>query len=949
MNELHSLLKRQLRRFTSETEPSIEETDFLRAINDAYWQFDADRRMLEHSLELTSQELLERNAELSRVNTDLEMRVAARTAELSNSEARFRGLFEHAPVSIWEEDFSAARQYIDDLRAAGIVDFPAYFEAHPEAVAECAKQVKIVDVNRATLEMYQAESKAQLLADLSKVLGPESLVPFMGQLLALARGETSFESETINYTLRGDRRVIFLRLTVAPGCEDTWDRVFVGISDITKRREAENALGAERDLLQSLMDNIPDTIYFKDTASRFTRINRAQAKVLGVAVPEEAVGKTDLDFQETDLARSFYEEEQRIIETGEPLINRIEFNPTPDGKRRWFSATKVPIKNPEGSVIGIAGISRDITERKQVDEKLAASEAELRTLFGAMQDVVIVFDREGRYVQVAPTSTDQLYQSPQEMLGKTVFDVLPQALAQTIHDAIQEALRTRELIHVEYALPLRGGEEEVWKDAAVSPLTQDTVFWIARDITERKRAEEALHESQERFRSLSEAAFEGLMIHDRGIILNANQAFADLFGFHNPDELIGRNGFEILPLTAESREKIKSNIERSLPGASEIEVVRGDGSTFPAETQGRDIIYKGRKVRVVAMRDITARKQNEETIRHQNEMLASLHQITLALLRYREIDQLLNALVELSAKFLDAPYVEIMLADGNALVVKAATQNQPRLRGERVGRGDALLSWQAFDTHEPAVLSDYASWSHRRAIYDEFLLHAVADFPILNDDQCLGVLALGRDKPDYEFTLDQIQFGRLFANLTALVLDNAQLREALREQSIRDPLTGLYNRRYMEEALQQHLSRVTRHLHPLGTIMVDIDHFKRINDTYGHATGDALLRELGKLLKNHVRNEDIACRYGGEEFMLIMPDASLEIAHQRAEFLRQEAKKLRVQDAGQSFEGITLSLGVAIYPQHGRTKESVLRAADAALYRAKQEGRDRVVVAEGAQ
>jgi len=175
------------------------------------------------------------------------------------------------------------------------------------------------------------------------------------------------------------------------------------------------------------------------------------------------------------------------------------------------------------------------------------------------------------------------------------------------------------------------------------------------------------------------------------------------------------------------------------------------------------------------------------------------------------------------------------------------------------------------------------------------------------------------------------------------------LREALREQSIRDPLTELYNRRYMEEALFQQLSRVTRQVLPLGLIMIDIDHFKNFNDTHGHAAGDALLRELGQFLKNHVRNEDIACRYGGEEFLLIMPDASLEAAHQRAVLLQQEAKKLRVQDAGQSLQGITLSLGVAVYPEHGRSVDSLLRAADAALYRAKQEGRDRVAVADRAR
>src|SRR5258706_2083113 len=366
MNELHSLLKRQLRRFTGETQPFLEEqTDLLRAINDAYWQFDADRRMLEHSLELTSQELLEANVELSSRNTDLEMRVVARTAELSSSEARFRGLFEHAPVSIWEEDFSAARQYIDDLRRAGVVDFSAYFDAHPEAVAGIAARVKIVDVNRTTLEMYQAESKAQLLADLSRVLGPESLAPFKGQLLALARGETSFESETINYTLRGERRVIFLRLTVAPGCEETWARVFVGISDITKRRQAEAALSAERDLLQSLMDNIPDTIYFKDTASRFTRISRAQARVLGVADPADAIGHTDFDYQWEHVARESFQREQEIMATGRPLIDSVEFNPTPSGEPRWFSNTKAPIRNQAGQATGLVGISRYVTEQQQ--------------------------------------------------------------------------------------------------------------------------------------------------------------------------------------------------------------------------------------------------------------------------------------------------------------------------------------------------------------------------------------------------------------------------------------------------------------------------------------------------------------------------------------------------------------------------------------------------------
>jgi diguanylate cyclase (GGDEF)-like protein len=211
--------------------------------------------------------------------------------------------------------------------------------------------------------------------------------------------------------------------------------------------------------------------------------------------------------------------------------------------------------------------------------------------------------------------------------------------------------------------------------------------------------------------------------------------------------------------------------------------------------------------------------------------------------------------------------------------------------------------------------------------------------------EILGVLHV---QSEHEENLDEAkrQLAYTVVEQAGMALSNLKLREALREQSIRDPLTGLYNRRYMEEALKQQMSRVTRQLHPIGIIMIDIDHFKRFNDTYGHTAGDALLRELGQFLQRRIRGEDIACRYGGEEFTLIMPDASLEAAQQRAEALRQEAIQLRVQDGGQSPEAITLSLGVAIYPQHGQTIENVLRAADAALYRAKQEGRDRVIVAE---
>jgi diguanylate cyclase (GGDEF)-like protein len=178
-----------------------------------------------------------------------------------------------------------------------------------------------------------------------------------------------------------------------------------------------------------------------------------------------------------------------------------------------------------------------------------------------------------------------------------------------------------------------------------------------------------------------------------------------------------------------------------------------------------------------------------------------------------------------------------------------------------------------------------------------------------------------------------------------LALRNLKLQETLRGQSVRDPLTGLFNRRYMDESFGREISRAVRKGHTLGIIMFDIDHFKDFNDTHGHDAGDAVLRELGTFLLGQFRGEDIVCRFGGEEFILILPDASQDDTYKRAESLSEAVKQLAVYHRDTLLNKITLSIGVAIFPDHGEDAEALLRAVDQALYRAKNKGRDQVVVA----
>ena len=189
------------------------------------------------------------------------------------------------------------------------------------------------------------------------------------------------------------------------------------------------------------------------------------------------------------------------------------------------------------------------------------------------------------------------------------------------------------------------------------------------------------------------------------------------------------------------------------------------------------------------------------------------------------------------------------------------------------------------------------------------------------------------------------QLARTLAEQVSMAISNLRLQETLQQQSIRDPLTGLFNRRYLEETLNRELSRAQRQQHQISVIMIDLDHFKKFNDTYGHDAGDYVLQTVGTLLKKYVRGSDIACRYGGEEMILVFPDSTLEAASMRAEEIREAIAQVSLIHNSQLLGSLTASFGIASFPQHSSTGSAVIQAADAALYRAKAAGRNQVVVA----
>ena len=384
------------------------------------------------------------------------------------------------------------------------------------------------------------------------------------------------------------------------------------------------------------------------------------------------------------------------------------------------------------------------------------------------------------------------------------------------------------------------------------------------------------------------------------------------------------------------------------------------------DSTGQGAYYQG------TLLDITARKQMEqaqnETQRRQVVWINQLEQRTREISVLNEMSDLIQccSTIDEAYQVIQQQIQWLFPQDSGALYVLNSSRNL----------AEAKATWGA-PFGDPPAFKPSECWGFRRGQMhtvetiwmddpniDEPLLfcehvhepmpEAFLCVPLLAQGESLGMLHLRHPAPQLDraqprgawYTEVSRQLAHMVADSLALAISNLKLRESLRQQSIRDPLTGLFNRRYMEESLDREVARAARGEQPLGIVMLDIDHFKRFNDQFGHSAGDAVLRELGGLLRSQVREADIACRYGGEEFALILPDAGVEVSEQRAEQVHEKMKGLEVQHAGHLLGMVTASFGVAVFPAHGRTGDAVIQMADAAMYRAKRAGRDRVLVAK---
>lgn len=422
-------------------------------------------------------------------------------------------------------------------------------------------------------------------------------------------------------------------------------------------------------------------------------------------------------------------------------------------------------------------------------------------------------------------------------------------------------------------------------------------------------------------------------------------------------------------------------------GRKEVSLSRSDGQTIYVELTISTINgLNGTPLgRVVLVRDSSQilqsemRLKQEEALRTQNSILQALQETTFDLHSNLDLHIVLRNVVERACKLLGTThgYMGILRENDELEPVVGIGALEECLKHKlAIGEGAAGTVWK---TGQPLVISDYDAWPNRINYFQAGLIRAVLGMPLIQNGQVAGVIGVAQGaESELDFSEDDVSVLRRFADLAVVALQNARLfekaqneieyrrkteielrnanqilqlqiervemlQEQLQELAVRDPLTELYNRRYLQEALELEFTQPDHTNTPLAILMMDSDHLKHINDAYGHKAGDDFLVYIANEIKKSIRAGDIACRYGGDEFVVVLNNVTENIAFRRAEKLRKNIASHHILHRNEKVR-ISLSVGIAVFPDHGSAWEMLLQKADQALYSAKRMGKNRVLV-----
>ncbi|MBU4356501.1 MAG: PAS domain S-box protein, partial [Proteobacteria bacterium] len=558
------------------------------------------------------------------VGTLLDITERQKTQEaLEKSKTHYQALFEDSPISLWQEDMTDLRAYLENLQDTGIRDVRAYFEAHPEELQQCANLIKVVDINRATLEIYEADSKEQLLTTITSIFSPESYPAFKEAIIALAEGQTWFETETVSTTLTGKKNHILLRLRVLPGSENAGNEVLTSIVDITERKRAEEALQTQTRVLESMAEGVTVT----DADGKIMYSNPAFDTMFGYQ-PGELIGQPASRLNDFSAAESlrFAQEMVEHLKTKRILSGEVR-NRRKDGTS-FYTQARISTLEIAGKMCWVA-VQEDITERRQVEAALRQSEASYRIVTeGSLAGVYVIQDGKFRYVN--PTLARAFGYCPDELIDRLgPSDLLAPEDRDRILGNVERRLAGE-------GLPSRSEFKGLCKDGSVIHVEtmsrqveyhgRPAVMGTLLDVTERQLAEEALKASEEKYRTIFSAVNDGIVVFDpaTGHFLEANQKYLEMVGYDIKEAatLSLENVCSAdSPYTIQDALELKRKALEEGPQLFEWPMENRGGRRFWIEINLTLTPLGGRDRLLAVIRDISERKQAEDIRRRAYEEL----------------------------------------------------------------------------------------------------------------------------------------------------------------------------------------------------------------------------------------------------------------------------------------------------------------------------------------
>ena len=739
----------------------------------------------------------------------------------------------------------------------------------------------------------------------------------------------------------------------------------VVVRDVTERKNAEAELKLSEERYKTLFESAANGILIADIETQQQKYaNPAICKMLGYT-RDELINMNITEIHPKNMSDQV-KAEFTAQAKGEKFMITLPCLKK-DGTVIYadISATKAVI---DGRACNI-GFFTDATERTRAEDALKLSEQNFRSSMDSSSIGIRISDNRD--------NTRYVNQSFMDIFGYKNMDEIkasppPEHYAPEDHAAWVE--RHEKLLRGE-PMPKQVDIDIIRKDGMVRHLdvSMKQVFWdgkqqnqtLYNDITERKLAEEAQHESEAKYRLIVENSIDIIFtLNADGNFIYVSPSAKKILGY-NPEDLVGRlfqsivHPDDVKFVQAAVRHNIVDG--HQTPGGTEYRVRHASGEWRWHNGTGNSVLNaNGKFLYFLGIgRDITEMKRLEQETKQANAQLTSIVK------RLEEQQRQSAILTEMRDMLQACSKMEETAPIIMGFMKKLFPTSQGALFLLSNSRSDleSVVTWGNFPASpENNVFPPDACWGLRRG-----RAHVVEDpkigpicphlintppapyvcLPLMAKGDILGLLhlknAFSTNGSGIQEIADLRQMATTLSEYLSLSIANVKLSESLSRQSIQDPQTGLYNRRFMEESLLREITRAVRKNTPIGIIMGDLDHFKKFNDVYGHAAGDKIISQIGKLFNDKFRGSDIACRYGGEEFLIILPETSLTDTIKRADSLREEIKKMEMVFQGQILGTITMSMGVAAYPDNGTRMDELLRVADTALYKAKQEGRDRVV------